>query len=233
MKTIIIKLNEDEYRKIEEKAKEEGYLLVSDYIKSLIVGKQNGIIKQDINEVITQLSIKLERKINDILNPFTSEIQDLKVKLSEVIERIEKLEEKLIITEKKGTIQPKKSVIEEGKKNISEKTTQQKQKKTAIEVLKEAGLIIENEVKVKNPDTLFEKLEKQGAKVIQLNSGRIAIHPAFWNNFVKKISEIHSADTDEVASKLDEKSSKLFKILTSQGLAYFDANSRNWKFLVD
>ncbi|MEM0173366.1 MAG: hypothetical protein QXI16_02550, partial [Sulfolobaceae archaeon] len=91
----------------------------------------------------------------------------------------------------------------------------------------------ESEIRVKNPDMLFDKLERQGAKVIETDSGRIAIHPKFWEEFSKKISNIHSSDVEEVSNKLDEKSAKLFRIFVTKGLAYYDGNSKVWKFLVD
>lgn len=220
MKYIIIKLSDEEYREIERRAREEGFTLISEYIRSVIFSKHKS---ESIGD-LSQISSKLERKIQDLLNPYTSEIQELKRKIGEVLERIEGIE----------------SIIKEGKRTESQQRqekqdskTTQKTKKTAMEILEQEGIMLESEIRVKNPDMLFEKLERQGAKVIETDSGRIAIHPKFWEEFSRKLSNIKSSDVEEVSSKLDEKSAKLFRIFVTKGLAYFDGNSKTWKFLVD
>jgi hypothetical protein len=112
----------------------------------------------------------------------------------------------------------------------SEKATEKK--RTAMSVLKEQGAVYETELNLRNPDAFFTKLENEGAKIIITEKERIAVHPDFYAKFVNDLSSIHTADVNEAANLLDEKEAKLFRKLVSEGLAYFDGESKTWKLLV-
>jgi hypothetical protein len=63
VKIISIKLTDEEYRELEEKARQEGYVLLSEYVRSVLFGRQTPIQNQinvDVNnpEIVNQIVTK-------------------------------------------------------------------------------------------------------------------------------------------------------------------------------
>ncbi|MCG2909614.1 MAG: hypothetical protein RXR59_02345 [Sulfolobus sp.] len=226
VKIISIKLSDDEYKLLEERAKKEGYVLLSEYIRAVLLGEESNnstpTTTKLSEDILLQISNKVEKKLMDYINPFTSQIEDLKKKIAELTEKIEELEEI-----KKG--QKQQPPQEETKIKRQQET---KTKKTAIDILKEQGAVYESELKLKDPDAFFNKLEHEGARIIYTERERIAVDPQFLDEFKKKVQEIHTSDQEEAASKLDPKQAKLFKKLVSDGIIIFDAELKGWKPLI-
>ncbi|AOL16172.1 CopG family transcriptional regulator [Sulfolobus sp. A20] len=232
MKIIMFKLTDEEYKELEERARREGYVLINDFIRSLIFSSpQNSQINQF--DLSNQIVSRLEKKIQDMINPFTSQIEDIKGKIANLTERVETLEDKIGARESPKDSEPKKVKKDLG--NISKSLTASNRegtKKTAMDVLREQGAIFESELKLNNPDAFFDKLEKHGAIIIATDSERIAVDQNFMEEFKKKISEIHTSDELEAQKYLTKQEYKLFQKLKQNSLMYFDATTKSWKLLV-
>lgn len=226
MKVISIKLTDEEYKELEERARREGFVLISDYVRYLLFSPQpsrNSANTASINvdEIVNQISTKIERKVQDLINPFTAQIEDLKKKYAELLEKIEELGSKTETKNESVEEKPSKTVKREGG-----------EKKTAIDILNEQGAVYESELKLKNADAFFAKLEREGARIIYTEKERIAVSQDFYNRFVEKLKEIKTSDPEEAQSKLDPKEAKLFRKLVSEGTIIFDGESKSWKVLV-
>ncbi|MCG2883412.1 MAG: hypothetical protein L7H01_00790 [Sulfolobales archaeon] len=231
MKHLIIKLTDEEYNDLVEKAKKEGYSLLSDYVRYLLMSCSGSTSQAQID--VLAITGKIERKIQDVLMPFASEIDTLKKQIAMVYEKLDEISANTRITQEtrapshEERPQPQREMKETAP---SEKVTQKKW--TAMSVLKDQGAVFESELSLRNPDAFFTKLENEGAKIIITEKERIAVHPDFYAKFVNDLSNIHTADVNEAAKLLDEKEAKLFRKLVSEGLAYFDSESHAWKLLI-
>ena len=209
MKVIIVELDDKTYNEIEEIAKKEGYRLVSEYVKAVLLSKQQA-------DIISQIMSKLERKIQDLINPFTSQITDLKKEYAEIIEKLEE-------------IQSKEKQEEEGKKR--ETKNRKRGRKSAIEILEEQGVRFESELKLRNKDAFFGKLEREGAVILHLKNERVALSKNFYEEFVEKLKQINTPDPEEAASKLDQKQAKLFMKLVADAILIFDGDKKYWRLV--
>lgn len=169
------------------------------------------------DKIVTKISTRLEKKIQDMLNPFTVQIEELKKKYVEIVEKLDALQEE----KNKGY-----GVIEE------KKEAKRGGRKTAIEILEEQGVVFEPELKLKNKDAYFRRLEKDGAKVINLENERIAMSQEFYKKFLEKLKEIRTADTEEVISRLDQKQAKLFRKLADNAILFFNSEKKEWELII-
>ncbi|QGA67827.1 CopG family transcriptional regulator [Sulfolobus sp. E11-6] len=228
MRIISIKLTDEEYKELEERARKEGFVLLSDFIKSLIFSTSSYSHGSQVDNA--QIVSRIEKKMQDMINPFTSQIDELKQKIAILTERIEILEEK--IGENKDTT---KDINKKPKKTFESKSlnvkSESQHKKTAIDILRDQGVIYESELKLNNPDAFFDKLETQGAIVITTDPERIAIDSNFYEEFKKKIGSISTSDEIEVQKYLTKQEYKLFQKLRQYSVIYFDADSKSWKFV--
>jgi hypothetical protein len=227
MKVLILKFTDEEYARLEEEARREGYALLSDYVKSRIFYPPNFQPQQSQISNVDDIIKKIERKVQDMVNPFTAEVEDLKRKIAEISEKLENIESKPVESESRPR---KESFYKSGYKN---EQNEQKEKKTAMDYLRDQGAIYESETKLKNPDLFFDKLEKQGAKVLYTEKERIGVDPKFFEEFSKKISNIHTVDEVEAQKFLNRNEYKLFQKLRSTGTVYFDNATKSWKVLVN
>jgi len=215
MKTLILHLNDDEYNQLEEKAKKEGYSLISDYAKKVLlspVPTQQGAM----NDIETEISRRLERKIQDLLNPLTAQITDLRKKTAEIIEKLDNMT---------GEENNKKEEEIQNEKNREQKRGGRKK---AIEILEEQQIVFESELKIRDPDPFFRRLELDGAKIIYLENERVAMTQKFYNDFIEKLKEIKTADPKEVESKLNNRQAKLFGKLVQEAMVFYDAEKQSW-----
>lgn len=223
MRAIIIKVTDDEYKRLEEEARKEGYVLLSDYIKHKLFSSNVESKKENGNINTDEILKKLERRMQDMINPFTAEVETIKKKIAELAEKLDSLQ----VSEKQKI--ESKEIPKQVEKQQEKAAVQQKPKKSVMEILKERGAIYESEEKLKNPDAFFEKIEREGGKVLFTERERIAMDPEFYDNFIKKLSEIHTSDEIEAQKFLTKQEHKLFQKLRSLGIIYFDASARSWK----
>jgi predicted CopG family antitoxin len=115
-------------------------------------------------------------------------------------------------------------------------TNDKKVKKTAIDIIKERGFLVESKMNLRNADAFFGKLEREGVKIIETgNDGRVAIDNKFYEKFWEELSKIEYADEKkvlEILNKADKRFTEIFKILRSNAVIYFDANEKKWKEVI-
>lgn len=222
MKTLIIKLTDDEYKRLEEEARKEGYAILTSYIKFKLLSQSSfSTIETNIPNS-EEILKRLERRIQDMINPFTAEVETLKRKIAELAEKVESLEE--VGKQKSDKLNTISKPLRENPQQ-----PQQKPKKSLMEILKERGVMYESELNLKNADAFFEKIEKEGGRVLYTDKERIAIDPDFYNSFIKKLTEVHTSDDLEAQKFLNKQEYKLFQKLRSLGIIYFDSNTKSWK----
>ncbi len=259
MGTIIIKLPEKVIERLREKAREEGFFLVTDYVRSLIYRElgiehdfeeeriledirrlmQGDIPEHVLNKIVERIGgplkttgenidkivARVERRITDIINPFTSKVDELARRIAELQERIEEIEQAL--KEKEEAREQAVAIPSREKPAYAFHP-----RKSAIARLKEQGAVYESELSwLKDADAFFEKLRREGAVILNLGDERIAVDKEFWERFLRKISEITTSNEDEIKIMLRRQEYKLFKKLKEKGFVYFDGSTRKWNIL--
>lgn len=265
-KVIAIRVSEDVYKEIAERAKREGYELISDYIRTLILrelgrappslikdldrrlGKleegelppklydriwklvlsaleEQGAnflkvesLKPVLEEWLESLLTRIDRRVQDLVNPYTAKIDELMRKVADLYERIEQLG---------AEVQDLKKKLSGQRPYMPRKT----ERKTGIERLREQGVVFESELgRLRNRDAFFDYLSRQGAKIINVHGERVAIDPAFWEKFKKKVfEELSTSNEDEVKLLLTKQEYRLFIRLKESGLIYYDSTVKKWR----
>jgi hypothetical protein len=82
---------------------------------------------------------------------------------------------------------------------------------------------------LRNKDAFFDKLAREGAIVLSLPRGRIAVDPDFWNRFIEKLGEVTTPREEELKAILDSREYRLFAKLRASGKVYFDETSSSWR----
>lgn len=174
-------------------------------------------IKEDITDKIIQ---RIERKVMDIINPFTAKVDSIASKLADLVERIEVLEERV-------------GKLEEEFKRAKEQAIQKPHhRRTAIDRLKEQGVVFESELRwLRDRDAFFERLRREGAIILDVKGERVAVYPSFWSKFKDKVEKLPTAIDDEIRVLLRDTEYKLFSKLREAGLVYYDASKKAWKFV--
>jgi|UniRef100_A0A7J3Z6D9 vacuolar-type H+-ATPase subunit I/STV1 len=232
MKIITIKIDEKLYEELMTKAKEEGLLSVSEYIKVLLM-RELGKTKHVEPEAKAGVSVDkliqlLERRLLDKVNPFTSKVDELARKYGELVEKIEAVEEKLKELEEKMSVQQirKPERVSQGEK--------QERRKSAIEILHEQKVIFERDIasRIRDRESFFSKLQREGAKIIEARDERIVVEQAFWNEFAKKVSDLSSQNEDEIRKVLDDIEFRLFKKLKESALLIYNNFTKRWQLVM-
>lgn len=237
MKIVTIKLDNEVYEELLKKAKEEGFLTVAEYVNSIVLRtvekSEKGGAKEAIEEQRKPLTLDrlisiVERKVLDSINPFTQKIDDVNRRIASVIEKLEILEERINNLEErvKGLEKvPEEAVVAKEAK---------KAKKTAIEILKEQKVIFERDIvsKIRDRDTFFAKLEREGAIVVEGKDERIAVDPQFWHQLLDKLKNIKTNNDEELKRVLDPVEYKIVQKLRESALLVFDSSSRTWNLVL-
>jgi hypothetical protein len=218
LKYLTLKLTEEEYKELEERARAEGYTLVADYVRTTILGGR-GEKNVDLSEVTNTIAQRLERKLQDVLNPFTGKIDDLAKRVSALEEKVSGAEEQ---RPQKPQSEPK-----------PQQQKQEEQRRTAIDILKQQGVMFESELRLRNPDAFFSKLDREGAKIITTDNERIAIDQDFLRSFKEKLATIDSDDMELAQKKLRPTEYKLLEKLKSYAVAIFDSTKKRWTLLLE
>jgi len=174
-------------------------------------------IKKDVADKIVQ---RIERKVMDIINPFTAKVDSVASKLADLIEKVEVLEQRI-------------DKLEEELKRAKEQVIQKPHhRRTAIDRLKEQGVVFESELRwLRDRDAFFERLRREGAIILDVKGERIAVYPSFWSKFKDKVEKLPTTIDDEIKVLLRDIEYKLFSRLREAGLVYYDASKRAWKFV--
>ena len=107
-----------------------------------------------------------------------------------------------------------------------------RRRKSAIDFLKEQKVMFEADIanRIRNRDAFFERLRRDGAVVLELKYGRIAVDPDYWEEFKSILEELSTSDDAEIEKRLGKRGYALLKALSEDGVVYFDATKRKWVF---
>lgn len=247
---LAIKLPDDIYRELERKARRLGYSLVTDYVRDIImrelgykgeplatISDVERLVERKIQEAGAELSVdklaaRLERKIQDMINPWTAKIDQLSSRLAEVVERLEALEEKVKALEEEVRSAREQAARPALTPAHERREVRAARRKSAIERLREQGVVFEHDVQwLRDRDAFFERLRREGAVILEVGGERVAVDPSFWENFRDKVEKLPTANDEEIRILLRDHEYALFKKLKESGLIYFDASKRAWRFV--
>lgn len=107
-----------------------------------------------------------------------------------------------------------------------------RRRKSAIDFLREQKIMFEADIadRIRNRDAFFERLRRDGAVVLELKYGRVAIDPDYWKEFRSALNELDTSDDTEIERRLGKKGYALLRALSEDGVVYFDATKRKWVF---
>jgi len=178
--------------------------------------------KELVNKVVEMAIKKLERKIMDMINPWSQKVDALYRQLGELAERLEAIEEKVGKEEKKEEVRGSHKELHVERAYSSER---KRTKKSAMDILRERKVNFEEDMSfARNVDKLIEKLRKSGAIVIETTKhGRIVVHPEAWEEFWERLKEAGSSEEEVREALMDERLFRLFEALREDGLIYYNA----------
>lgn len=230
-----IELDEEEYRDLEAVARSMGYELPTHLIESLVRGMIRGQLRPGQAPAASmdaeQLARRLRRTIEDLLNPYTAKIDEIARKIGQLIELVEGLTEGQA-PHAQAEAQPPARPARRESYAYEERSPR---RRSAMDRLREEGILLSSEARwINDPERFFSSLERRGAKVLRLGRDKfVAVHPEFWERFVRVLSETAVRDNSEVESLLDSSMGpaavKLFRLLVQEGLAYYDEDEAAWK----
>ncbi len=225
---IRVELTDQLFETLSKRAKEAGYSSIEAYVAAIIAG--SGPAPSQTSEAAEErLARRVERAIQDVLNPFTQKIDELAKRLAELQEDVEELKESMrqgVITSVQAP-RPQRSPAGLAEKGLAPEQS------GALERLRRQGVVFSEDVAyMRAPDRFFAKLERLGAVVIQLPDGQVAADPDFWRKFTAELENTKLPDARQVADKLaasmGEKAASLFNRLVKGGVVVYDEDSRRW-----
>ena len=172
---------------------------------------------------------RLQRFIQDMLNPYTAKIDAIARRLGEVIEILE------AITQRLSNLEEEVKKLKEIKIEVPTVSRERRERvrRSALDILKKQKVMFESDIapKIKNRDAFFERLKRGGAVVLELANERVAIDPTFWEEFKRKLAEVRSNSESELVRVLGKEGYLLLKALAHSAQAYYDATRKSWVLL--
>ncbi len=210
------------YEVIERIVKNYPGLPIEAAIKQFIIDAVGGEIQ------VTQLpqdSGRLQKLIQDMINPFTAKVDELARKLGDIIDSLDSLSER--IKELEDNVRKHKPEVQ-----VSPPQQSKEARKSAIDVLKDQKVMYERDIasRIRNRDAFFEKLRREGAVVLEAKGQRIAVEPDYWREFKEVLQSLTSSNELELKDKLGKVGYSLLKTLWEGGIVYYDAINKKWKF---
>lgn len=210
------------YEVIERIVKSYPGLPIEAAIKQFIVDALGGGVQ--ITQPPQDLG-KLQKLIQDMVNPFTAKVDELARKLGYVIDSLESISEK--IRELEDDVRKHKPEVQ-----VSLPQQSKEPRKSAIDVLRDQKVMFEKDIasRIKNRDAFFEKLRREGAIILEVKGQRVAIEPNYWKEFKGVIQTLMSSNESELRDKLGKIGHNLLKMLWEGGIVYYDAVNKRWRF---
>jgi len=227
--TLKIEVSREEYRRLARLAEEAGYKLVSDYVRSLVADALAGRLGDcsggavDEKRLADAIARRLERRIADLINPFTAKIDEVSRRVAELIEALEAVEEAR--REAPRPQQPRQP---------ARRGYERPAPSRGMARLREEGVVFESDLRgrLRQPEAFLRKLESQGAIVLEVAGEKVAVDPEFWERLVDFVSKLSIRDEREVETLVDAelgpRAARLFSLLVRSGLAYYDEASASW-----
>jgi len=215
VRRITIEVDENTYKLLIEKASEEGYSLITDYIVSLI--KKNLQAEQllSFEDILRRLKPRIERMVQDSINKHMEVIENIKRQIVDLYDKVDTLT----------------NTMEELKKSLEAKPMRKQYiRKTGIERLREEKILFESQLPQRIPrDRFFNYLEREGAIILYLEKERIAVDRDYWEEFKHKLfEEINTDDEEVIKDMLGTHGFELFKRLREESIIYYDPYKKKW-----
>ncbi|MCE4611606.1 MAG: hypothetical protein F7B17_06530 [Desulfurococcales archaeon] len=231
-----VRLRRGEYEALKARAQALGYPSVSEYLSHLAVevlrgaGAQAAPPQIDVKRLSDEVALRLERRIVDLINPFTAKIDEMNRRLAEIMEMLE--ERKAESIEVEETEKPERRVLPRPPRPEA-----RERGADALSRLREEGVLFSEEATwIKSPERFFRYLEKRGAVVLDLDGEKVAVDPGLWEKFREFVESLEVSDSEEAArivgEELGDKAARLFKKLVSTGMLTFDEDRRTWTILL-
>ncbi|MCI4457880.1 MAG: hypothetical protein JHC19_07410 [Desulfurococcaceae archaeon] len=233
MPEIKINISNELYQEILQRYRVEGYKSPEEYVLK--------IIERALREKPSEEVSRLERKFMDLFNKYSSKVDELGQRMSQLTDEIDDLREKYRSLEERleeirkaverEREEAQKTVVKKPSVEHVEREAPQPVKKTAIEVLKEQKIMFESSIssKIRDRDSFFRRLERDGAKILRLKNERVAVDPDFWREFVNKLSNIHDDNISVVKNMLSKEEYKLFEKLKENDMLIYSAVNKRWE----
>ena len=180
--------------------------------------------------------LKEIRRLEDLVNAYTSKTDQILQRLSQLVEAFESLGEKL---DRVAEALSKQQVLEraEEKPKASEEPEKQRkgakrEKTTVCDALDKQLVLFESEIadKIRNRDAFFSAIESRcNDIVIEGLKERIAVEKSYWQQLLDRLSKIDTSDDDKIKKQLDPLEFKLFKTLKESALLIYNSSERRWR----
>lgn len=167
---------------------------------------------------------RVERAVQDLLNPYTAKLDEITRRLAEIYEILESIAAPERAPAAAQPPTPRTSLQRErGRRGQS-----------AIERLRKEGVFFEEDAGwLRAPEKFFQKLEREGALVLQLHGEHVAVDPDFWRDFVEVLETVEASGLDEaveiISDQLGERAGRLLEKLARAGLAFYDEAAGRWR----
>lgn len=211
------------YSVIEKIIKKYPGSTVEDAVRQFILDVVGG----EVQVIQTQQDLsRVQRLLQDMVNPFTAKVDEVARRLSDVVETLDSLSERVKTLEEEVRslkVRPEAQVTTQQVKEV---------KKSAIDVLRDQKVMFEKDIasKIRNRDAFFDKLRREGAVVLEAKGQRIAVEPNFWNEFKEKLEGLTTNNESEVRERLGKAGYNLLKTLWEGGVIYYDSVNKKWRF---
>lgn len=225
-KIIPLRIDEETYRILRERAEKEGYLLVSDYLRVLIENIVRGESRAREQVFWEKLRSRIERLVQDMVNKQLEPVYKIRQQVVQIYEKLDMIEDRL------KDIENQVKQLQAEKQQVAMRTMlQRRPRKTGIQRLREEKVLFESSLRgLKYRDSFFKYLEREGAVIINLSAERVAVDPEFWEEFKHKLfEEIKTNNEDEIKKILSPLEYELFRRLRQDAIIYYDSIARKWK----
>ncbi len=243
-KAVSTTVDEETYMLLKRKAEARGYRILSDYLRYLIekdIGAEetdteaSGLqLVDDLKRIVEQRIDRIERLVADLLNPYTGKIDRILAQLSEIQEQLESILSGATPTApaySSAEVQegPSRALKHQPLVSYRREQPYTPPRKSAMDRLKEEGVVFEKDLDwLRRPDLFFSKLEREGAIVVELSGGRVAIDPSFLDELKVKLREVNIPEAESVETLLRPNEARLFRLLVESGKAYYDSVEGGW-----
>ncbi len=249
-----VRLTRGEYEALKALARRRGYPTVADLLadaaRRLLESGEASLAaappQLDERRLAEAVASRLERRLVDLINPFTGKIDELGRRVAELVEAVESLQAggAAGVGEERGYEEyeapqpprpPRARAAEHYEHERPERARRGRGRGggTALERLKSEGILVASRAPwIKDPDKFFSYLEREGVVVLDLGFDKVAVDPELWREFQEVVEALEIQDAEEAASAVEEKlgpaAGELFRLLVRSGKLYYDEDQGKW-----